>query len=1466
MDPVVAARYWRSALHHLSFADLGRAPVLKSHGMDIGRLGYGSTIGDTPPEEVQDVLVVACLCPLDRRGLADLKARRHMLWAVPALWVKKSGFAPRLDAITTFNSAYLAPTTAKVSFEIGGAAEVDAALRERMAAYSEDEPTWSLWWQLAFDALKQATGAHSQEEVVAGLIAHAVEAEKRPQGGDARSYGLFGLVMAPTSGSGVNQLDRVYRFVEDLFGDYTAEFGLFRRLCGPAVGKDIRDLSRADIRSVSGHIDAAEGDVRSLYPLDATQRVAVQAALGLVDGEIQAVNGPPGSGKTSMLKAVVASLWVNAALEQGDCPIIIACGATNQSVTNVIGGFGDALSEVSTLPHIRRWLPNAPSYGAFLPAKSILSDPERRKDYASFVCLTRRAGPFPYQYVDRPDPLHPTASLDAEPGYVVAAAAALSCPRLDTLEDAIAAVWKMLRSTVEADPFSTAEAILATQGRFWKPARQSLAQKLLAAAPTSAPDLEELLDITVRSEAFHWAARYWEGRFLLAQRERLLTLHPNNVEEALRRLAMLTPCLVSTLHTAPQFAEISRESKGPDEPRPYVPGIIDLLVVDEAGQASPELGGALFALARRALVVGDMKQLAPIWANSPLAELAVAVAAGAASEIDGLARARRSISSGSVLGMSRSVSKWREGADDGLTLRYHYRCKPSIIQYCNELCYNQTLKPKTDENAHFPLPAVGWVEVDAAPRQFGGSWRNDQEATEIADWLVEQWPQLSAAQPGEPIKDILAIITPYRPQSDALAERLVAAFAVAARRHTGNWPTEKELQEVTVGTVHRLQGAEKPLVCFSLVEGPEQAAGSFIDRDTTMLNVAVSRAKSSFVLFGNPERLLPRAEGGELPPSLRLGAYLRRTAKRPLYPTSLVVIESPTKQKTIQKILGKSALVISTHGAMQTLPLKDGVDIAGGLIPHPVRGPKTDAVVAEAIGRLANVDDVILTTDDDRMGEYISWQFTYLLRGHLTGKTVRRARLGAITPKCVRTAIETADTLDERLVLAEMARDVLDAMISARFSSVLARAPAPSTAERTVFSRIGACTDGPTGKASTIGRVQAAVLRFLIDQARAVAEADERRMIEAELTIEGAKFCGSVFLLDDGRDWTSAKTASAFARHLYGLKLKLDGLPIRLVEPLTPPAPGTVEILAHSWRRHGIAPASAMAALQALFEGSWTEGDEAATEPVDPIEASSADGHPPISPLDRASPPACFKGIMDPEILAVYEAVWDYHTLAEGETAAVETLSIDAVIQPDDGSEPLYSVRFKSLSCSGVPSELEEIALGGPASNVGLSARWRALNGAGPIFTARPILSWDVTPASLLEGMRDSKIGRPSTYVTALKRLTEKQLIEIPRGNGVIRLTPRGLATALILEQLEPTLSAVGFSAQMSQALERIESGDRRPADVLDDLMKQLGDETPGGTKLEQAWESLASISGEMARSRAKLQGPLVTAPQQGGA
>ncbi len=636
-----------------------------------------------------------------------------------------------------------------------------------------------------------------------------------------------------------------------------------------------------------------------------------------------------------MLRAVVASNWVSAALRGEACPIIVACGATNQSVTNVIEAFGNAPHPNAAIAHAQRWIADAASYGAYLPAATVLTDREREAELARFVCLKKsgNAKGFLYEYADGNNVLDPNKALDYEQIYISKARMALASHSVSNMEEAVQLVWRRLASVererreFEQAPRNWVEAgcrFIESRESIWTKRRREIAYDSL-----NSWDLQAFMDLTWRTEAFHWAARYWEGRFLLAQRERLFSRHPLNGEEALRRLCMLTPCLVSTLHTAPQWTQIDDHMKPQEDPRSHVFGLIDLLVVDEGGQALPELAGAAFALAKRAAVVGDLKQLAPIWNNSQLAEIAIAERVGAAHNAkEAIIRSRRSVASGSALGMARLVSKWKDSDDDGVTLQFHYRCKPSIIDYCNHLSYGGALQPKTDENEDFPDRALAWVAVDAEPESTGGSYRNKKEAEEIISWIVERWPVWREEEKtkGKSLHAIVAIITPYRPQADYLERRLREVFDEAQLK-PGEWSTKEDIKKVTVGTVHRLQGAERPVVCFSLVEGPEQAGGSFIDRDPTLLNVAVSRAKRSFIIFANPKRLFPPTQRSDadsnLLPCHRLGAHLqKRKEARLLYPTKVVLIEAGGKIAALSSMLGKDACVIATRGALLKLDLE----------------------------------------------------------------------------------------------------------------------------------------------------------------------------------------------------------------------------------------------------------------------------------------------------------------------------------------------------------------------------------------------------------------------------------------------------------------------------------------------------------------------------------------------------------------
>jgi len=203
-----------------------------------------------------------------------------------------------------------------------------------------------------------------------------------------------------------------------------------------------------------------------------------------------------------------------------------------------------------------------------------------------------------------------------------------------------------------------------------------------------------------------------------------------------------------------------------------------------------------------------------------------------------------------------------------------------------------------------------------------------------------------------------------------------------------------------------------------------------MDRDGALLNVAVSRAKTSFIVFGHPQRLFPPLpENGEalqgLAPIHALGDYLRRTEQAEvLYPKQLVVIEAGGKLQTLSGILGKTSKVLCTSGALHNLPIGTGVDVAAGLVPRPQFQSNAEAFLDQTHETLAEVASLVLATDDDRMGEFIAWQVLQALKTQTLPEQISRVRLGSINGPAVRAAFSQSTTLDERKVLAEAVREV----------------------------------------------------------------------------------------------------------------------------------------------------------------------------------------------------------------------------------------------------------------------------------------------------------------------------------------------------------------------------------------------------------------------------------------------------------
>jgi hypothetical protein len=393
---------------------------------------------------------------------------------------------------------------------------------------------------------------------------------------------------------------------------------------------------------------------------------------------------------------------------------------------------------------------------------------------------------------------------------------------------------------------------------------------------------EAAIDVKFRFLHFHMAARYWEARWLA---DPPMQADAGNKLRTLQRAAMLAPVIVSTIYTLPRiYAAFD---------------FADLLIFDESGQASPEIGAASFAFARRAIVVGDTAQLKPVWNVDAAASGRLATDAGIKEVPPAV-----SSSAGSIMLTAQGVTQFSDQAPaqhgSGMNLQAHYRCRADIIEYNCRLVYGELLKPSRIEKPPYIYPAMAWVAVAAqrGPQRSNGSWVNDDEVAEIVRWLHHERPRLLTHYNKTSLSQIVAVIAPFRAQATALKDAIRARF-------------EEDAQEMVIDTVHALQGAEKPIVAFSLTQS---AAPFFVESDgPNLLNVAVSRAQDSFVLFAAPEVIKRTGHSNSGEPLDVLIDHLAERGKR-LYPRECVIIEAPGKREVVEQALGLSAKVLATNG------------------------------------------------------------------------------------------------------------------------------------------------------------------------------------------------------------------------------------------------------------------------------------------------------------------------------------------------------------------------------------------------------------------------------------------------------------------------------------------------------------------------------------------------------------------------
>lgn len=703
------------------------------------------------------------------------------------------------------------------------------------------------------------------------------------------------------------------------------------------------------------------------FPLSISQRKALYTFYEK-DQQVFAINGPPGTGKTTLLQNVVSNEMVKAAIKGGSAPVILACSNNNQAVTNIIDSFSKSNTKEGLLQG--RWLPNINGCGTYLPSSRKAVEEMTGINYKklngdglfnrieSDEYISETKGIYVLkasQYFNQPienltvvrivEKLRDEVILNSKrienanskwTGYLkaenffktsyfneyreISAYYENGLLNIASFEEDVKDVIDLENSIsnyFDKEPFfrkifcllgfkfahrsrlaqlnillrdslvklpQTLEKInmftaLSLTDKKVKEARNIIKgvkewhnwkeeNNIKGNPPQTEKEYSKIidegtesnyfyneLDVGLRHQTFQLALHYWEGRWIqeveaLGNENR----GENSVKNIWRRHAMLTPCFVSTFYMAPKFFAFSRHLGRNDVGTNIwedgnLFNFIDLLIVDEAGQVAPEVGLATFALAKKALIVGDIKQIEPIWNITKPVDLGNLVENELIKDYydktyDDFYEPKGFLSSsGSIMKVAQNACDYKDKNwfEDGVALLEHRRCYNEIIAYCNKLAYENRLKPMKGNSPNNNLfKPMKLIHVDGNSVKRNNTRSNQKEAIAIVQWLTKNKNQIEQKY-GKRLEEVVGIITPFRGQKFSIKHLL------------RNSQFEADL--IKLGTVHALQGAERPIIIFSMVYAPNEVGNMFFDMGVNLLNVAVSRAKDSFIVFANKEIL-----------------------------------------------------------------------------------------------------------------------------------------------------------------------------------------------------------------------------------------------------------------------------------------------------------------------------------------------------------------------------------------------------------------------------------------------------------------------------------------------------------------------------------------------------------------------------------------------------------------------------------
>ena len=552
-------------------------------------------------------------------------------------------------------------------------------------------------------------------------------------------------------------------------------------------------------------------------------------------------------------------------------------------------------------------------------------------------------------------------------------------------------------------------------------------------------------------------------------------------------------------------------------------------------------------------------------------------------------------------------------------------------------------------------------------------------------------------------------------------------------------------------------------------------------------------------------------------------------------PSNLVIVESPSKAKTIGKYLGPDYTVKASMGHLRDLPKSTmAVDIENAFEPEYIPVPGKEKLIRELQEAAADAATVYLATDPDREGEAISWHLKELL--DLPEHKIRRVTFNAITEKTVTEAIRQPRGIDYDLVDAQQARRVLDRIVGYQLSPLLWK---------------------KVRRGLSAGRVQSVATRLVVDRENEIRafEAREYWTLDVKLDrINGSgTFTARYYGEEKKRELENEQQVDTLISDISGRAFTVTN--VKKGEKKRSPAPPftTSTLQQEASRKLNMSPKRTMSIAQQLYEGveivgrgatgliTYMRTDSLRIAPEALSEAAAfikkrygsdyyygkphvfktkggaQDAHEAIRPAHVELDPEAVRGSLTGDQYRLYKLIWSRFLASQMANAVYDTVTIETECAGHTFRSAHQSMRFAGFIAvyeEGRDDEEETVGTPLPELTAGEQAMPSDIK-KEQHFTQPPAR---YTEATLVKALEEKGVGRPSTYAAVISTIQDREYVA--KQDKRLLPTPLGeVVTGLMMDRFNDIID-VEFTANMESRLDEVEEGKREWKDVLADFYR----------------------------------------------